>query len=290
MRTNFRIRYAFLAVLSACLLALTSCDSGEANGDGPSIQDVLAAIQVDGTQASFVNEAFPGGGSGAAPTIDGSMQIVRGGSILLEVTAPSGADRLLIGLDGDFVGYFDAAISGSNTSVVVTNNSSTALTNFDLIVATESNGSMSAANQYSVSINQQAGTSGQLQVSLNWNAPVDLDLHLETPDGEDIYYGNDVGQNGGILDLDSNPACNLDRVDNENISWGDVTPPGGEYTVRVDLWSECAVTVAIPFVVTTNIRGSVNTFSGTFQPSEADSGGAFDGREITQFTFMPASP
>lgn len=283
------LRHALGFVLGVLLVtSLAACDSGDTdNPDGDPLTDVLAAVRVGGTEASLVNEAFPSDGSGEAPTVTGSDEIVRGGSVLLNVEVPEGAERLLVGVSGDYSGYFRTDLSSRSVTVVVTSEADSDLGSFTLLVATETDGDVSEAERFPVTVNTQAGSSDQIQVSLNWNAPVDLDLHLETPDGEDIYYGNTAVESGGELDLDSNAGCSepLDRVDNENITWGDATPPSGEYVVRVDLWSACDYNSPIPFVVTVNNGGDVDTFSGTFQPDDEDQGGAFDGREITRFDF-----
>ncbi|HLT47229.1 MAG TPA: hypothetical protein VK002_08380 [Rubricoccaceae bacterium] len=276
--------------LSLCVLlatALTACDTEDTDDvDGTPITDVLAAVTVDGEEADFVNASFPEEGSGEAPTVSGGDEIVRGGSLLLTVEAPEGADALLLGLSGDYGGHFHADITSRIITVVVTSEADADLGSFTLLIATEEDGEVSEIVRHTVTVNTQAGTSDQLQVSLNWNAPVDLDLHLETPDGVDIYWGNTSDATGGELDLDSNAGCELDRVDNENITWGDdETPPSGEYVVRVDLWSACGHDDPIPFVVTVNRHGDVDTFTGTFDPDDADQGGAFDGREITTFSF-----
>lgn len=283
-RTLFALPALFL------LFAATGCDSSD-SGD-PSAADVVGSVQVGDVPARFVNDPFPTGGTGDAPVVSGSDQIVRGGSVILTVDVPDGADRLLIGASG-YDGYYSAAIpQGSErarmagmTTVVLTSASENDLNAFTVVVATETGGDVSASSSQTFTVNSQAQASGELQVSLNWDAPADVDLHLETPNGEDIYYANRTGEAGGTLDLDSNAGCGLDRVDNENITYADgTTPPSGEYVVRVDLWSECSVSSPIPFVVTVNRRGAVTTFTGVFQPSDAARGGAFDGREITRFS------
>ncbi|MGB3544227.1 hypothetical protein [Rubrivirga sp.] len=268
-------------------LAATGCDSSD-SGD-PTAADVVGAVQVGDTPAQFVRAPFPTGSSGDVPGVTGSDQIVRGGSVILTVDTPDGADRLLIGVEGDYDGYYSAAIpQGSEsgrmaglTTVVLTSAQDNDLNAFTVLVATETDGEVSASSSQTFTVNTQAQASGELQVSLNWDAPVDLDLHLETPSGEVIYFANETGDSGGALDLDSNAACSLDRVDNENITYADgTTPPSGEYIVRVDLWSACATSSPIPFVVTVNRRGSATTFTGVFQPGGADT----DDREITRFT------
>lgn len=287
MRTtlhSFRTRALALLLCAAAPAWLAACDSGEVAEPGDLLNAVLSAITVNGTSATLVSEPFPTGGSCAAPQVSGSAQIVRGGSILLNVQTGASTSGMVVGLD-DYDGYFRSNVTASSASLVVTSASDSDVTSFTLLIAREEGGEVCAPARYDVTVNPAAGTSDELQVSLNWDAPVDLDLHLETPDGEDIYYGNTTGENGGMLDLDSNAGCSLDRVDNENITWGEDTPPSGQYIVRVDLWSACEETDPITYVVTVNLRGAVSTFTGTFQPSEADGGGAFSGREITRFTY-----
>ena len=42
-----------------------------------------------------------------------------------------------------------------------------------------------------------------LRIVLSWDTDMtDLDLHVVSPDGEHVYYGNRVGMNGGALDVD----------------------------------------------------------------------------------------
>ena len=48
------------------------------------------------------------------------------------------------------------------------------------------------------------GSSGDVQVSVSWDAPSDVDLHVVEPSGEDIYYGHPASATGGQLDVDSN--------------------------------------------------------------------------------------
>jgi len=42
----------------------------------------------------------------------------------------------------------------------------------------------------------------------------------------------------GELDLDSNPACIIDGINNENITYAD-NVKSGKYTVAVNLWEKC---------------------------------------------------
>jgi hypothetical protein len=125
------------------------------------------------------------------------------------------------------------------------------------------------------------GFTGDVQVSVSWDAPSDVDLHVVDPFGEDIYYGNSVSSSGGQLDVDSNPACAIDGRQIENIRWGS-RAPGGTYTVRVDYWAGCEV-ARTNYLVTVKNGSATTTYSGFFTGS-GDQGGSGSGVLITTFS------
>jgi hypothetical protein len=168
--------------------------------------------------------------------------------------------------------------------LVISFSDSSKISDFDIDIAFANGSSVSKYASHNTAVNPQAASSQNLQVSLNWGYPVDLDLHVITPDGNDIYYGSPSGQNGGMLDLDSNAGCEIDNTDNENITWSNNKPAYGKYIVKVDLWSACDAGSSIPYVVSVKRNGNFTTFSGYFSPTEADNGDAFSGRYITEFT------
>jgi uncharacterized protein YfaP (DUF2135 family) len=103
---------------------------------------------------------------------------------------------------------------------------------------------------------------GDLQVTLNWNASADLDLHVIEPGGEEIYYGNTFSAASGALDRDN--QCNADFVMGrpENIFW--TTPPNGSYQVNVVYFDHCDVAAPVSFTVRVCINGNCdNPISGT---------------------------
>lgn len=131
---------------------------------------------------------------------------------------------------------------------------------------------------------QRVGT-GALQVSLSWHTDSDVDLHLVEPNGREIYYHNKESSSGGTLDLDSNPDCRLDHVENENITYEGVTPPRGHYKVRVDYYAACNVAGNTDYTVTVTIRGQPTVYQGSFRRSDQDEGGAGSGVTVAEFDF-----
>jgi len=132
--------------------------------------------------------------------------------------------------------------------------------------------------------------SGPLQVSLSFNKGDDLDLHVVTPAGPEIYWEAKTELTGGKLDLDSNASCSvLSGVNSENIAWPIGTKPGaGTYKVRVDFYQSCSST-PVNYTVKVVNCGAVTSFSGSFQPSDADKGQAGSGREVATFSYTPCS-
>jgi hypothetical protein len=99
-------------------------------------------------------------------------------------------------------------------------------------------------------------------LSLDWSAPVDLDLSVLNPDGVTVGGKSSRGPSAdggasqtvttstatvtsadGVLDHDSNRACVIDGIDREDIVW-QAPPASGVYQVYVDPWSTCGLPAA----------------------------------------------
>ncbi|MGH9138690.1 MAG: DUF6777 domain-containing protein, partial [Acidimicrobiales bacterium] len=74
---------------------------------------------------------------------------------------------------------------------------------------------------------------GDVQVTLEWDSPADLDLAVTEPGGERISFGNrGPTATGGQLDRDSNVGC-VDNGSVENVFWPEGQAPSGPYLVEV---------------------------------------------------------
>lgn len=175
---------------------------------------------------------------------------------------------------------------GRFVSMVITSTPDSANESIDLVVAYGRGGKYSKLATHSLRVNPEAHTSDTLQVSLAWTGPVDADLHLETPSGEDIYYGNRTSSSGGNLDLDSNAGCSIDGVNNENITWpAGQQPECGRYVARVDLWSACSEPGPFEYVLTINNNGRAETFRNLLVTANEDRGGPRAGRPVAEFAY-----
>lgn len=113
---------------------------------------------------------------------------------------------------------------------------------------------------------------GKLQVTLTWNNEADVDLYLEEPDGNIIFFGNEKSNAGdGYLDIDD-----IDGFGPENIFYEKNVPPG-KYSVRTELWSPAPNNQPTNYTVKVKYNNNSQIFNGSlFEERETD--------DITTFT------
>lgn len=92
---------------------------------------------------------------------------------------------------------------------------------------------------------------------------VDLDLHVLTPNGREIYYSN-KNADGGSLDVDC-LCSNCPNGPNENIYWVPGTAPHGTYKFWVEYYDDCGVAgAASNFTLRRVVNSEVKeTYTGT---------------------------
>ncbi len=95
---------------------------------------------------------------------------------------------------------------------------------------------LSDGTEFSARLAREGAKSGDVRVSLLWNNRNDLDLHVVTPLGEEIYYGATSDTSGGMLDVDMNVSGETIKPV-ENIFWGKDQAPTGTYRVFVENYS-----------------------------------------------------
>ena len=126
-------------------------------------------------------------------------------------------------------------------------------------------------------LKREGAKSGELQISLVWDGPADLDLHVFCPNGEQIYYSKKSGC-GGTLDVDMNNSENKSTSPVENAYWPDGAPPPGRYRISVVLYDRHGDNrTQIPFQVRIKMGSDQRTVPGTISKSQAPV-------EVTEFT------
>lgn len=143
---------------------------------------------------------------------------------------PSGG---LVSFDLRFAADFFTRTAGLQRSQIL---AAAASGPVDVLVALEDAlGRVGAA--FTVPLTPRQVQTGEVKVSIAWDTPTDVDLHVTEPGGTRVYYGNTTSPSGGRLDLDSNAGCTIDGVNNENIYWPVGQAPNGAYTVRVHMYA-----------------------------------------------------
>lgn len=135
-------------------------------------------------------------------------------------------------------------------------------------------GAMGPIRKVQFLLAERKPVTGELVFSLDWSHDVDLDVHVITPDGNEIF-NNDVTDvsatagmtTGGALDFDSNGDCRIDGRRNENVVWAS-DAPSGSYTVRVDAFSLCGEQRAYWRVTTTYKGKLVAATTGIVLPTD----------------------
>ena len=94
----------------------------------------------------------------------------------------------------------------------------------------------------------------KLRVVLSWDSDdTDLDLHVVSPDGVHVFYGNRVGKNGGALDVDVTTGFGPEIYANPS-------PPAGVYHIYVNYFGQGdknrSLTIAQLAIVTEEGTGS----------------------------------
>ena len=92
---------------------------------------------------------------------------------------------------------------------------------------------------------------------------VDLDLHVLTPNGKEIYYSN-LSADGGELDVDCK-CSTCPSGPNENVFWVEGTAPPGIYKYWVEYYNHCSISGSVSNYTLRRLTNSKveETFTGT---------------------------
>ena len=257
------------------------------------IQNIVVSASSGETPGVHRAGAAPPPGTGPAITATGNQRVINGGTMAVAISSdrPVTAVYVFVGgrtlglvgeAGGGIEGHYEIRLPSAQTSpsVLLSFPQEIAVEQFDLqFGAADASGAVGPYVGLPATV-QEVGT-GDVQVTLSWDVDSDVDLHVVAPGGEEIYYGRRQGSNGAELDLDSNAACDIDGIRNENITWPVGRAPRGQYTVRVDYWSSCGVE-RTNYTVRVNNGGEVQIVTGFFTGA-GDRGGLGSGRTVATF-------
>ncbi len=125
-----------------------------------------------------------------------------------------------------------------------------------------------------------------IRASLIWNDRNDLDLHVITPSGEEIFYGHKQSACKGWLDVDMNvQGETLKPV--ENVRWSKGQAPKGHYKVFVQNYAfHERKHKPSKFKVEIEVGGEVQHFEGVVSPNGQT--GQSSNVTVHEFDFDPA--
>ena len=119
---------------------------------------------------------------------------------------------------------------------------------------------------------------GDVQISLAWNNGNDLDLHVETPGNEKIWYNQRHSSCGGELDIDMNAGGPASQRPVENVYWPTGESPTGKFRVLVHHYANHGGRDPTRFQVTIKVKGKSESFSGSLRSGDAP-------KMVHEFTF-----
>ncbi len=284
-----KLKYLSLVLAVALCAGFVACsDDDEDTGIVPEGQPEQPETSViDEYTANFfsIEGASFHEGSLPEPTTDeeiGSVsyndRALTGGMNFIVINSEKQYQKFYIGVDGQdgYWEYNPNSMRSSTTYYTIPIMYGTGY-NQDLsmvIIGVDENGNVSV--QYIFNVTHVESESGDLNINLTFSTPKDVDLHLITPSGNEIYYGNrggviEVGDQSVSygLDHDSNPACNLDYLNNENIYIPAELVENGEYRVVVNLYSNCTSAYDCSWAVVTRYKGNIipNELEGWNNPA-----------------------
>lgn len=265
-----KTKLLFLAMV-AFFMAFQACekDDEDDNGSAETVQD--SYFNIEGAQ--FQSGSMPSESGGPEiSNLSGNENVLAGGGNPVSIETSGDASEVIIGVE-DADGYFTYPVSTMKSVeeivliyLLFTQEIEGTFTIVFALVDIDGN----VGTYQNIEVQTVEAGTGQFQVNLSWDQPNDMDLHLIEPNGEEIYYGNSLSDNGGFLDIDSNAGCSIDGTNSENITYGDTAiVEAGTYTVIVDRWSNCNVTGTTNFSVTATLNGELVTGNNPFYASWA---------------------
>gem|GEM_PF-1119184 len=112
---------------------------------------------------------------------------------------------------------------------------------------------------------RQGAGDGKITISLMWDSKDDLDLHIFTPNGSELWWDNPNAQ-GGVFDIDANREGNIKTNPLENAYFA--SPVSGEYWIYVYNYEDRTPGKSTNWTVRVQVGDEEQIYSGTITSQE----------------------
>jgi hypothetical protein len=270
----------YLFTIGICLMGIAlvlSCskddDKGNNNNSGQSTlqTDYFTVSTGNGVRTvNFVNGSFPSATlSEVLETVTYNARALAGGNNFIDIISTIQYSEFYIGARG-VEGYYliipnaPQAVDGRYEYMIPIDY--TTLFDEDVVMLIAGKNANGVTKPYSAGVKYVSSQSGDLEVNLTFSNDKDVDLHLVLPDSTRIYWdnrGETKIENGDTiicgLDHDSNPACSIDGLKNENIVIPADFIQAGTYRVIVNMYENCDASTATSWRVQARYKGNIIT-------------------------------
>ena len=261
-------------------------------GAGIPVGEVLAAVRVGDAEGVLRVGPAPAAGEGPKLQVAGNNFVVSGGALFVDLLPDAPLDKLLLSIDMQSYYEIDlGAVSALPPYRLVAQVPPALDQDFSaLCLSITGIGADGAAGEPACHplVVEPVGT-GDLEITLSWDTPADLDLHVVDPNGDEIYFLQEMVDSGGELDLESGGRCSPYDTMNEHVAWTGGTPPPGVYLIRVHYWSDCGAPET-NYVVNVSLNGVTRTIHGMLEGPGEERGGRGSGDIVDTFTLPGAAP
>jgi hypothetical protein len=120
------------------------------------------------------------------------------------------------------------------------------------ITPSVSTGAPNATNSIEEKIQMYGAGTGDVQISLSWSTPDDIDLHVQyigSGINEIIFWRKRAGVSGAILDIDMNAGGPRNNNPIENVFWPYNSSPHGRFVVGVHFFRSWTSNTRVPVTV-----------------------------------------
>lgn len=260
----------FLSTVLVALLGITSLTGCLESGDetivlenGNSASKLKEYFAVDDVTVEYNDGVMPGGDNRSySVEVSTNTQILPGGSAILQMTTNHQIKYFYVSIEG-VRGYY--VIRPKNPTISYNRFIYNLTLLFTQMIERDIHVYVGGLTIDDINLyitdfwfRYHEAATGALQVSLSFNNAKDIDLHVYTPSGKHYYFGQPGGivtlSNGQTaicgLDVDSNAGCEIDNINNENISFPEEMVENGIYKVVVNMYGNCNSNISTDWVIT----------------------------------------